>query len=174
VALGTAVRSRGGHRPARTFTTDLAGQELAKLLSSGWVPAGIVVGLHAAVAHDGWLVRRQTRRLAGNAEVTASTELINHVRAGARDEFAAKAARLGADGVLMSDARWHVRRLEPADGHVDHAGECLLTGNAIVQFRAGDRPAAGKLTVLPLRDHRSPILPGRRVPRWRRRGMTEQ
>jgi uncharacterized protein YbjQ (UPF0145 family) len=161
-ALGTAVRSRGSARPEKPFATGLAGPDVAKLLAAGWVPAGILCGWCVAVTHDDWRVKVQTRRLAGNTEVTGYTELVEHVRDGARRDLADRAARLGADGVLMSGIRLDVRRLETDRGrHLDHAAECLITGTAIARFRSGSGPASSSLTVLPLRD------PGRPGPKKR-------
>src|SRR5947209_17740026 len=51
VALGTAVRARSRHRPGRVFTTDLAGQDVSKLLQAGWAPCAVVYGISVAVRH---------------------------------------------------------------------------------------------------------------------------
>jgi hypothetical protein len=37
---------------ARPFTAGLSGPDFAKLLTDGWVPAGIVLGISAAGLHD--------------------------------------------------------------------------------------------------------------------------
>jgi uncharacterized protein YbjQ (UPF0145 family) len=76
----------------------------------------------------------------------------------------AEAERLGADGALMSGISLHVRELAP-NGHTDHAAECLITGNAIARFRSAAEPLEATPAV---------ILSDGRVPRWRRRGMTER
>jgi uncharacterized protein YbjQ (UPF0145 family) len=168
-ALGTAVRSRGSVRPGSVFATDLAGQDVAKLLDAGWAPAGLVRGWSVAVTHHDWTIRAQTLWSAGNTEVTSYTELIEQVRADARDDFAARAAKLGADGALMSDIRLRVRDLDRPSNHHDHAAECLIVGTAIARFGAAPRRVGGSLTVLPVGE--SPV---RRMPHWRRRGMTER
>src|ERR1700743_3489308 len=36
VALGTAVKADSSRRPRRLFTTELAGQDVAKLMQAGW------------------------------------------------------------------------------------------------------------------------------------------
>lgn len=59
VALGTAVRARCQQRPSRVFTTDLPGQDVAKLLRAGWVPCAAVYGISVAVRHDDWTTQRQ-------------------------------------------------------------------------------------------------------------------
>jgi uncharacterized protein YbjQ (UPF0145 family) len=164
-ALGTAVRSRGRERPGRPFTTDLGGPGVGALLGAGFVPVAIVFGYRVAVIHHDILVGAQTRRLAGNTEVDRLTELTNHVRSGARAEFAAEVDALGANGGLMSDIRLHARRVS-APGHGDdHAAECLIIGNAVARFRWVQEP-------IPVRP--AVILSGRGVPGWRRRGMTER
>src|SRR5581483_3134006 len=80
VALGTAVRARCQQRPSRVFTTDLAGQDVAKLLRAGWVPCAAVYGISVAVRLDDWTTQRQASWGAGNTEVSGYTELVWHVR----------------------------------------------------------------------------------------------
>ena len=43
-AIGTAVRADGDKRPPRPFTSDLTGQDFAKLILAGWLPTGLVMG----------------------------------------------------------------------------------------------------------------------------------
>jgi uncharacterized protein YbjQ (UPF0145 family) len=151
MALGTAVRSRGRQRPARPFVTDLSGQHVAKLLSAGWVPAGIAYGISVAVRHDDWRTRSQSAVFAGNTEVSGYTELMTHVRADARREFAVQAARLGGDSALMTSMWHHVWDYEPSENHRDHVAECVITGNAIARFHTTARAATTSLSILPLR-----------------------
>ena len=151
MALGTAVRSRGSQRPAKPFTTDLAAQDVAKLLAAGWVPAGLIYGLAVAVRHDDWRTRSSLAYFAGNAEVSGYTELITHVRAQARRDFAAQVATLGADAALMSGMSSRMWKIEAGENHTDHAGECLVTGNAIARFRTTRQSTPSSLTILPLR-----------------------
>jgi uncharacterized protein YbjQ (UPF0145 family) len=157
MALGTAVRSRGRQRPARPFTTDLSGQDVAKLLQAGWVPAGMAYGISVAVRHDDWNTRSQLSVFAGNTEVSGYTELITHVRHDARRQFAALAARIGGDSALLSGMSQHVWEYEAGENHIDHVAECVITGNAIARFDTTARPRTTSLTYLPLSDP----LPGR-------------
>jgi uncharacterized protein YbjQ (UPF0145 family) len=150
MALGTAVRSRGGQRPARPFTTDLSGQDVAKLLQAGWVPAGIAYGISVAIRHDDWRTRQQIGVFAGNTEVSGYTELINHVRHDARREFAALAARIGGDSALLTGMWQHVWEYEAGENHIDHVAECVITGNAIARFHTTAHPRTTSLTYLPL------------------------
>ncbi|AEV85865.1 hypothetical protein ACWT_4846 [Actinoplanes sp. SE50] len=154
MALGTAVRARGRQRAGVPFTTDLAAQDVAKLLGAGWVPAGIVYGLSVAIRHDDWRTTSSLSFFAGNVEVAGYTELISHVRAVARDEFARRVAATGADAALMSGLSSRMWAIEVADNHTDHAAECIVTGNAIAQFRTGQLSTPNSLTILPLRSPR--------------------
>lgn len=154
MALGTAVRSRGGMRPARPFTTDLGGQDVAKLISAGWVPAGIAYGISVVIRHDDWRTQSQISAFAGNTEVSGYTELLTHVRADARREFYEQAVRIGGDSALTTDLRSHVWPLEVSEGHRDHVAECVIVGNVIARFHAGHRPTTSSLTILPLRSMR--------------------
>lgn len=151
MALGTAVRARGRQRPARPFSTDLSGQDVAKLLLAGWVPAGIAYGMSVAVRHDDWRTQNQTGYFAGNTEVTGYTELLTHVRADARREFGRMAARHGGDSALMTSMHHHVWEYEAGENHRDHVAECIITGNAIARFHDSAFRPDRSLTILPLR-----------------------
>ena len=85
-AIGTAVRSAGAPPLKQPFSSDLSGQDFAKLLASGWVPAGLALGISVGARHDDWLTVGQTRWGAGNAEVVGYTELVNDTRHDARHE----------------------------------------------------------------------------------------
>jgi uncharacterized protein YbjQ (UPF0145 family) len=151
MALGTAVRSRGRQRPARPFTTDLGGQDVAKLLGAGWVPVGIAYGISVAVRHDDWRTRSQIAPFSGNVEVAGYTELVTHVAADARRDFARQAAGLGGDAALMSGMSRHVRAMEIGENHRDHLAECIITGNAIARFHTGTSAVTTSLSILSLR-----------------------
>jgi uncharacterized protein YbjQ (UPF0145 family) len=154
MALGTAVRSRGEQRPARPFTTDLSGQDVAKLLEAGWIPAGMAYGISVAIRHDDWRTRNQAAVFAGNTEVSGYTELVNHVRHDARREFAARAARIGGDSALLTNMSQHVWEYEAGENHIDHVAECVITGNAIARFHETAEKRTSSLTYLPLRSSR--------------------
>ncbi len=154
MALGTAVRSRGRQRPTTPFATDLGGQDVAKLLTAGWVPSGITYGIAMAVRHDDWRTQSQTSYMAGNTEVSGYTQLLTHVRAQARREFAALATKRGADAALMSGIWSHMWPIEVGENHTDHVAECVITGNAIARFHTGHKATTSSLTILPLRSIR--------------------
>jgi len=169
VALGTAVRGRCRSRPPTPFTTELRGAELARLLLAGWTPVALTMGIEVSIRHDDWRTRSQsggsllTSALQANVEVEGYTDLVQQARAVARADFSDKLVRLGADGAVISDFRLRVWELEPAENHIDHAAEAVLTGTAIARLNAqppgGARGASPStdarrpLTILPLRQH---------------------
>src|SRR5579863_2641702 len=84
-AIGTAVRAPGAVRLKAPFTSDVSGQEFAKLIMAGLVPVSLVLGISIGVRHDDWLKRGQSRWTIGNVEVRGYTELVNRTRADARN-----------------------------------------------------------------------------------------
>jgi uncharacterized protein YbjQ (UPF0145 family) len=147
-AIGTAVRADGEVRPRTAFLSDLTGQDFAKLISAGYVPTGLVMGIAAMVRHDDWRTQNQTTRWYGNREVDGYTELTHTARSVARDRLAANAAQLGADGVVIrtNDLRigeWSCNR-GPGDDNRDHVAEALYIGTSIARFAssAGHAPPA--------------------------------
>lgn len=151
VALGSAVRARSRHRPARVFSTDLAGQDVAKLLQAGWVPCALVYGISVAIRHDDWRTQRQSSWGAGNTEVSGYTELVAHVRADARYRFDQEARSTGAQGAIVSSMRLHIRGIEPSENHRDHVAESTVFGTALASFHQGATAPTRSLTILPLR-----------------------
>ena len=140
-AVGTAVRADGDARPPRPFTSDLSGLEFAQLISAGWVPAGLLLGLGAMVRHDDWHLRLQlSHAFSSEREVGGYTALVAAARAAARDRLAQDAARYGANVTAVArDMRlWFYS--EPCslggDRHPeDHVAEAMVVGTAIVRFR---------------------------------------
>ena len=151
VALGTAVQARSRHRPGRVFTTDLAGQDVAKLLMAGWVPSAVVYGISVAVRHDDWWTQRQSSWGAGNTEVSGYTELVTLVRADARYRFDQQARSAGAEGAIVSSMGLTIGEIEPAENHRDHVAEASVFGTALVSFHRGSSTPTRSLTILPLR-----------------------
>ena len=56
-AIGTAVHAPGAPPLRHPFTSDLTGQDFAKLIMKGWMPAGLVLGISIAARHDDWQTR---------------------------------------------------------------------------------------------------------------------
>ena len=165
-AVGTAVRARGAEGGAATgaargepapFTSDLSGQDFAKLIMAGWVPAGLVLGVAIGACHDDWQTTRQTRRWSGNREVVGWTDVVNQSRRDARNRLGRDIRRLGAEGAVIArmQLRVSVRDCPAQPGRRDHIVEASILGTAVARFarsdqaphadqepRAGQRPGA--------------------------------
>jgi len=157
-AIGTAVRARGAaqKRPV-PFTAEVSGQDFAKLMMTGWVPVGLVLGISIGSRHDDRTTTRRARWGAGNAEVAGWTELVSQSRDDARRQLESDVKRLGADGVVVATMEMHARERDcPLTvGRHDHIVEATLIGTAIARFaRAGqphDRPALAVMSLDPQR-----------------------
>jgi len=153
-AIGTAVRaSDAAHSRRPPFTSDVSGQDFAKLITNGWVPAGLALGISIGSRHDDWATTRQTRWSSGNVEVAGWTELVNESRHDARRQLESDVQLLGADGVVIAAMLMQVREREcPSSvGRRDHIVEATLIGTAITRFsRAAQRPAGLALAVMSL------------------------
>ena len=161
LVIGTAVRARGAALGPRVpFTSGLSGQDFAKLIMAGWVPAGLVLGISIGSRHDDLTTARQTRVTTGNAEVAGWTELISESRRDARRQLEGDVTRFGAEGVVIETMPLRVRQRDcPAQvGRHDHVVEATFTGTAITQFGpAGPRPAGPTLTVMSLNPERDQV-----------------
>jgi uncharacterized protein YbjQ (UPF0145 family) len=161
-AIGTAIRApdvppvsywHGGPRGPGTrqpFTSDLSGQDFAKLIMKGWVPAGLALGISIGSRHDDWLTVGQTRWGSGNAEVVGYTELVNDARHDSRVQLEKDVRRLGGEGVVIADIDMRVREREcPAmEGRRDHIVEATCIGTAIARFSSASlQSGSGKKTL---------------------------
>jgi len=152
-AIGTAIHAPGAPPLKHPFTSDLSGQDFAKLILKGWAPAGLVLGISIAARHDDWRTRAQTRWGAGNTEVTGYTELVNDARHDARQELHKDVTRLGAEGVVIAGMNLRVSEREcPAqEGSRDHIVEATNIGTAIVRFsRSAETHGAPALAIMSL------------------------
>ncbi len=152
-AIGTAIRAPGappvaagarGHRSRAIrapFTSDLTGQDFAKLIMKGWVPAGLALGISIGSRHDDWLTVGQTRWGSGNAEVVGYTELVNDARHDARQQLEKDVKRLGAEGVVIATMEMRVREREcpVQEGRRDHIVEATNIGTAIARFARSEQ-----------------------------------
>ncbi len=136
-AIGTAIRAPGAPPLRRPFTSDLSGQDFAKLVHSGWMPVGLALGISIAARHDDWRTVGQTRWSSGNSEVSGWTELVNDARHDARQQLSADVKRIGAEGVVIAEMDMRVREREcPAqEGGHDHVVEMVNIGTAIVRLK---------------------------------------
>jgi uncharacterized protein YbjQ (UPF0145 family) len=141
-AIGTAVRAPGAAPPGQPFSSDLSGQDFAKLIRAGWVPAGLALGISVGARHDDWLTVGQTRWGAGNAEVTGYTELVNDTRHDARVQLENDVRRIGGEGVVVSrlDRRVHERECPMQEHGRDHILEVTIVGTAIARFARAATP----------------------------------
>lgn len=145
VALGSAVRADARRRPGRLFTTQLAGQDVGKLMQAGWVPVTIATGIEVALTYS-YYAQQQTSVWAGNTEVDDYTALVTRARSAARKELRRQVKASGADGAIVSDMSLAVWPFgETAVG-------CVATvfGTAISQFHKGRSAPTSALTMLPL------------------------
>jgi uncharacterized protein YbjQ (UPF0145 family) len=154
-AIGTAVRASGVPLgPGVPFTSDVSGQDFAKLIMGGWVPAGLALGVSIGLRHDDRVTARQARRLSGNAEVAGWTELVTESRHDARRQLESDVRRLGADGVVIATMGLRVSERDcPVQvGRRDHVVEATLIGTAVARFsrNGGRRPTRPALTVMSL------------------------
>jgi uncharacterized protein YbjQ (UPF0145 family) len=140
--IGTAVRAPGAaHGPPVPFTSDVSGQDFAKLVTAGWVPVGLVLGISVGSRHDDRATTRQARWSAGNAEVAGWTDLVSQSRHDARRQLESDVGRLGAEGVVIAEMQLRVRQRDcPATvGRRDHIVEASLIGTAVARFSRAER-----------------------------------
>jgi uncharacterized protein YbjQ (UPF0145 family) len=153
-AIGTAVHAPGAAYGRREpFTSDLCGQDFAKLIMTGWVPVGLALGISIGSRHDDRTTVRQARWGSGNAEVAGWTELVNESRRDARRRLESEVRRLGAEGVVIAAMALQVsqRACPVTVGRRDHVVEMTLIGTAIASFSPAGRHYAGPaLAVMPL------------------------
>jgi uncharacterized protein YbjQ (UPF0145 family) len=136
-AIGTAVRADGPVRARRPFLSDLTGQDFAKLVTAGWVPCGLVLGLAVAVRHDDYRTRRQAMSWQ-NTEIGGFTELVSTARHWARDRLRKDCARVRGSGVVVRTTTLQISERACANGgddQHDHLAEAMVIGTAITPFR---------------------------------------
>jgi uncharacterized protein YbjQ (UPF0145 family) len=153
-ALGTAVRAPGATPgPSVPFTCEVSGQDFAKLVMTGWIPAGLVLGISIGARHDDRKTTRQARWGSGNAEVAGWTDLVNQSRHDARRQLERDVQRLGAEGVVIATMQMQVRERDCPEtaGRRDHIVEATLIGTAVARFsRAGQRHDGPAVAIMPL------------------------
>ncbi len=155
-AIGTAVRAPGAVPLRQPFTSDLSGQDFAKLVLAGWVPAALVLGISIGARHDDWVTVTQTRWGSGNTEVSGYTDLVNATRHDARSQLQKDVARHGAQGVVVQRMEIRVGEHECSmqEGRRDHVLEATIIGTAIAQFdkkRAAAKPPLAIMSLDPQR-----------------------
>ena len=151
-AIGTAVRAPGAVYPRAPFSSHLTGQDFAKLIATGWVPAALVLGISIGSRHDDWRTMGQIGWGAGNVEISGYTELVNAARNDARVQLEKDARAHGADAVVTSRMELRMREREcPAqEGRRDHIAEATFVGTAIARFDRSAKPPPPSLAILSL------------------------
>jgi len=151
-AIGTAVRAPGAKPLREPFTSDLSGQDFAKLILAGWVPAGLVLGISIGARHDDWITVTQTRWGSGNTEVHGYTDLVNATRHDARGQLERDVTKHGADGVVVQRMEIRVAEHEcpVQEGRRDHVVEATIIGTAIARFGEPRTPAGPPLAIMSL------------------------
>ena len=147
LAVGTAVRAKGGAGPSRTpagkpFTSDLSGQDFWTLTRAGYQPVSFVLGVCVYhVAHQTF--RQAWKTMGRNAEMPNFTQATYDAREIAMSRMQAEADRDGASGVVG------VRVSEHNFIWGEHAIEFLALGTAVRQSDSGAALSAPSM-VLPL------------------------
>lgn len=141
-AIGTAVRAPGIKPIRQRFTCELSGQEFAKLLTAGFMPTGIVLGISIGVRHDDVTTLDQASGW-WNAEVKGYTELVNHTRRDATDQLRKDVIKQHADGVVTRAMELRIDEYEcrGLEGATDHVAEATIVGTAITRFARNRSPA---------------------------------
>jgi uncharacterized protein YbjQ (UPF0145 family) len=143
---GTAMRAHSVTRPGIPFTTHVCGQDLARLLRSGWMPLALVFGTAIAACHFDQSMFQQTRRrigAAGNREVSGYTRLVNDARREARRVLENAVRDQGGQGAVVQEMtlRSTERECPSFEERSDYVVEATILGSAIVSFERSE-PAA--------------------------------
>jgi uncharacterized protein YbjQ (UPF0145 family) len=145
VAIGTAIRSRGGksfrNAHGMPFTSDLSGQDFWTLLRAGYRPVGMVMG--NCVYH----VSRQGlgqwfNQVGRNVEMTNYTQALYDARELAMERMQAEAVGLKAQGVVGAQI------VERNHGWGSHIIEFFAVGTAVVSISEDHEVPAPSLTLL--------------------------
>jgi hypothetical protein len=139
-------------RPPRPFTSDLTGQDFAKLIRAGWLPEALVMGVGVALRHDDWVQRRQQASWT-NQELAGATELVHVARAAARHSLEADVRRHGGHGVVLRDMTLNVTEIScrrGGDESHDHFADAFMFGTAIVPLPERDTDPATQTPPLPM------------------------
>ncbi|MGH7666587.1 MAG: heavy metal-binding domain-containing protein [Candidatus Dormibacteria bacterium] len=148
--LGTAVRRNGAEPPAEPFTSTLSGQDLAKLLSTGYAPVRLVMGASAQQAimiygYSTWF----------NREVAPFTRALHQAQTASNQRIGLEASQAGASGVVGVEFSSNV--VEYSTGTESVLGrivEWVMLGTAVAP-QSGTAPSPAPTLVMPLRSRRT-------------------
>lgn len=143
-AVGTAIVRPGAPPLQSPFTSDLSGQDFAKLMAGGWVPAGLVLGLAAIEVDPGCDTAFRLRSWANN-EIPQLTDGVQRCRELALDHLEREASEVGGEAVVGVDVQFHRREL----GGEASLLELLAIGTAVRRF-ADEPPGQPPLVIVPV------------------------
>lgn len=134
-AVGTAIVRRGRPPVPQLFTSHLSGQDFAKLMRIGYVPAAFVAGVAAIQVQPGCMMEWQERMIQ-NAEIEQITAAGVRARRQAVQRLEEHVARHG-HGVVGVESRVRSHSV----GGAAELIEVQLTGTAIRRFASEPMPA---------------------------------
>ena len=153
IAMGTAVQAPMVAPINRIFRSDLDGADFSKVLTSGYIPVDLAFGFSVGVRHDDYVTQQQSSRFfSGNTEVTGYTDLVQAVRADARQDFAETGGADGSHFAVISHMSLDIREYEPNDGHRDHIAEATVFGSTLLGFPRSVPQVSPPLTIMNLTD----------------------
>jgi uncharacterized protein YbjQ (UPF0145 family) len=155
VAIGTAVRSERYDLGPEPLLCNLSGQDVAKLISHGFWPAGIVGGSTVAYVATGWTQQRRAGGLfssMNNQELPDYSQGVYDARALAMERLTRTAHELHAHGVVGVEIDRSMRDYEREVNNVTYRDLIItmhILGTAIIEAQDGP-PAPEKYIALPL------------------------
>ncbi len=142
--LGTAVRRDGGGPVEAPFASTLSGQDLAKLVNTGYRPLGVALGASAwqAVAFFGGAFGGVSSWY--NQEVAPFSRALHLAQHYSRARMAAEAAQLGGEGVVGIELESHVLEYQTGSEQMQgRIAEWVALGT-VVAPSGGARPAVAR------------------------------
>lgn len=147
-AVGTAVHRPGAPGLATPFTSHLSGQELGKLIRTGYVPVALVMGIAAIEVDPGCAMEWRMSSWA-NVELPQVTEAAQRCREIAVQRLEAEVAEAGGDGAVGVAVDFSIHEL----AYEAKLLELVTIGTAVRQFSAAPMPEA-PLAMIRLADRR--------------------
>jgi len=129
--VGTAIIRPGSALLERPFTSHMSGQEFAKLLDTGRVPAGLVFGIGAVRSQGGCVGMTSTTTWSGS-EFVQRSEAVQQAQRIAVDEIEERARTLG-EQVVGVDVSLSIR-----EGGESAMASMYAIGTAVRRFRDHD------------------------------------
>lgn len=147
-AIGTAIHRVGAPALSFPFTSHLSGQQLGKLMASGYVPCALVMGI-CAIEMDPGCGTEWRMGSWSNTELPQLSDAAKSCREIAVQRLEGEASRVGGDGVVGVGVEFSIHEL-PGEAKLL---ELLALGTAVRRFSAAPLPEA-PLAMMRLRDKR--------------------